>query len=86
MEHPKGYEKIIQRYVDGMKDPEHKAHPSAWAGEIARQYRGVDGRDLISYINKLVDKGKLPKELKAEVQKENFTFKELVEKINKNGK
>ena len=86
LEHPKGYEKIIQRYVDGMKDPEHRAHPSAWAGDIARQYRGVDGRDLISYINKLVDKGKLPKELKAEVQKENFTFKELVEKINKNGK
>ena len=66
LEHPKGYEKIIQRYVDGMKDPEHRKHPSAWAGEIAREYRGVEGRDLVSYINKLVDKGKLPKELKAE--------------------
>ena len=49
-----------------MKDKDHREHPSAWAAEIARQYRGVEGRDLVKYINKLVDKGKLPKELKAE--------------------
>ena len=64
--HPGGYEKIVKQYVDGMKDKDHREHPSAWAAEIARQYRGVEGRDLVKYINKLVDKGKLPKELKAE--------------------
>ena len=82
--HPKGWDKIVKQYVDGMKDKEHQAHSGAWAGEVARQYRGVNGRDLIKYINKLVDKGKLPKELKAEYTEESkvFTFKQFVETIN----
>ena len=65
--HPKGWEKIAKEYVDGMKDPEHRKHPSAWAAEIAQRYRGVESRDLIKYINNLVKKGKLPKELEAEL-------------------
>jgi len=82
--HPKGWDKIVKQYVDGMKDKEHQAHSGAWAGEVARQYRGVNGRDLIRYINKLVDQGKLPKELKAEYTEESkvFTFKQFVETIN----
>ena len=82
--HPGGYEKIVKQYVDGMKDKDHREHPSAWAAEIARQYRGVEGRDLVKYINKLVDQGKLPKELKAEYTEESkvFTFKQFVETIN----
>ena len=82
--HPGGYDKIVKQYVDGMKDKDHREHPSAWAAEIARQYRGVEGRDLVKYINKLVDKGKLPKELKAEYTEESkvFTFKQFVETIN----
>ena len=63
--HPKGYENIVKVYVDGMKDPEHRRNHSKWAVDLARRYRGVEGRDLILYINRLVDKGKLPKELKA---------------------
>ena len=86
--HPKGWDSLVKRYVDGMKDKEHQAHPGAWAGELARQYRGVNSRDLVKYINKLVDKGKLPKELKAELepQKEQWNFKDFVEKINRNAK
>ena len=82
--HPKGWDKLVKKYIDGMKDKEHQKHPSAWAGEIARQYRGVEGRDLVKYINKLVDQGKLPKELKAEYTEESkvFTFKQFVETIN----
>ena len=66
--HPKGWDKILKAYVDGMKDPEHRKHPSAWAADVARQSggRGLDGRGLVKYINTLVSKGKLPKELKAE--------------------
>ena len=86
--HPKGWDRLVKQYVDGMKDKEHQAHPGAWAAEIARRYRSVNGRDLVQYINKLVDKGKLPKELKAELepQKEQWNFKDFVEKINRNAK
>ncbi len=86
--HPKGWDRLVKQYVDGMKDKEHQAHPGAWASEVARQYRSVNGRDLVKYINKLVDKGKLPKELKAELepQKEQWNFKDFVEKINRNAK
>ena len=36
----------------------------------------------IDYINKLVKKGVLPKELKAEYKTESITFKDLVNHIN----
>jgi hypothetical protein len=71
---------MAKSYAAGMKDPEHRKHPSAWAQDIAQQYKGVTGRDLIKYINKLVDDGKLPKEIKAEVQRESFS--DLVKQIN----
>ena len=64
--HPKGWEKVAKEYVNGMKDPEHRKHPSAWASEVAQGYRGIEARDLVNYINMLVKKGQLPKELTAE--------------------
>ena len=64
--HPKGWDNVVKQYVDGMKDPHHREHPSSWALDVARQHRGVDARNLIKYINTLIAKGKLPKELKAE--------------------
>ena len=70
--HPSDWGKIAKEYAAGMKDPEHRKHPSAWAQDVAKQYRDINGRELIRYINKLVDDGKLPKELKAEVQHESF--------------
>jgi len=86
--HPQGWGKIVQVYINGMSDQEHQKHPSAWAAEIARQTGNITGRELSSYINKLVAKGKLPKELKAELepQKEQWNFKDFVEKINRNAK
>jgi len=83
--HPSDWDKIAKEYAAGMKDPEHRKHPTAWAQDVAQQYRGVTGRDLIKYINKLVDDGKLPKELKAELQTEEETmqtFSDLVKQIN----
>jgi hypothetical protein len=80
LNHPKDYKTMLKRYMSGMKDPEHRKHPSAWAANVAREYNGVNGRSLIKYINKLVDDGKLPKELKAELQVESFS--DFVKKIN----
>ena len=84
--HPKGWDKVVKQYVDGMKDPEHRKHPGMWANDVANEYnvRGIDGRHLIQYINKLVAKGTLPKELKAEFEpmKETMSFKDFVDQIN----
>lgn len=77
--HPAAWGKVVKQYVDGMKDPEHRKHPSKWAADVAQRYRGIEPRDLVKYINKLVDKGELPKELKAEVQRESF--KSFVDQI-----
>ena len=78
--HPKGYGIMIKKYADGMKDPENRKNPSKWAIRIARDYQNVDNRQFVNYINKLVDKNKLPKELKAEVQVESFS--DFVKQIN----
>ena len=80
--HPRGWKEMVLQFVKGMKDPEHKKHPSAFAAEIAAPVKGVDGRQLIKYINKLIDKGVLPQDLKASYHHESFTFKDLVNKIN----
>ena len=78
--HPRGYDKIVKDYVAGMKNKEHKKHPSAWASELARQHR-MPPRSLILYINKLVQKGALPKDLNAEYIPEQHSFKRFVNQI-----
>ena len=79
--HPRGYEEIVKRYVEMMKDAKNRKMPSRAAAELARGYRGINARDLIKYINTLVDKGELPKELKAEYVPEHMSFKDLVNQI-----
>ena len=81
MTHPKGYAEIIKKYAEGLKDKKHNQNPGQWASDLAREYGdpSLTGRHLSAYINKLVDKGKLPKELKAEyVPEELQTFKQFV--------
>jgi hypothetical protein len=85
LNHPKDYEKMVKRYAADIKKPELKNKtPSYIAAKIANEYKGADGRKLVQYINKLVDAGKLPKELKAEYQEEETmqTFSDLVKQIN----
>ena len=85
LNHPKDYEKMVKRYAADMKKPELKNKTASYiAAKIANDYRGQDGRKLVQYINKLVDDGKLPKELKAEYQEEETmqTFSDLVKQIN----
>jgi hypothetical protein len=80
--HPKGWSKMLKQYVDGMEEPEHRKRPSAWAAEVTRQHtKNVPARSLVKYINILVAKGKLPKELKAEYVPEQMSFKDLVNQI-----
>ena len=81
LNHPKDYEKMLKRYMSDMKKPELKNKTASYiAARIANDYKGQDGRKLVQYINKLVDDGKLPKELKAELQSESFS--DFVKKIN----
>ena len=85
LNHPKDYEKMLKRYMSDIKKPELKNKTASYiAARIANDYRGGDGRKLVQYINKLVDDGKLPKELKAEYQEEETmqTFSDLVKQIN----
>ena len=83
LRHPKGWEKVAQDYIDGMDDPEHRKHPGAWAQSVAHKYRGIEGRQLVKYINRLVAQGKLPRELRAQCEEtEVRTFANLVKEIN----
>ena len=70
---PREFEKMAKQYVDLAKKPEFKGRPNMAADAIARQYKSVNTRTLISYINDLVMQGKLPKELRASYMP---TFKE----------
>ena len=63
--HPTAYKRLVKQYVDGMTDKKNRDHPSYWAARVAQQYKDVETRDFVRYINKLIDKGELPKELRA---------------------
>ena len=84
MSHPKGYEKMVKQFADRMTKPESKRiTPASVAASVAKEY-DISARSLIQYINKLVDKGVLPKELKAEYETEdNQSFKNLVVAMEK---
>jgi len=86
--HPTNYDDMIKDYLDRVIKTKGKPkrvgaaivtnQPSGIAAAIARK-NNISSRALIMYINKLVDKGVIPKELKAELQIE--TFKGFVEQI-----
>ena len=87
MTHPKGFEKMVKQFADRMTKPENKKrNPSAVAADVAREF-DVSARTFIQYTNKLVQKGVLPKELKAEYQTEDnqmpTDFKSLVLQMEK---
>ena len=83
LNHPKDYENMLKRYMSDIKKPELKNKTASYiAARIAQEYKGQDGRKLVQYINKLVDDGKLPKELKAELQMESF--KDFIEQKHDN--
>jgi hypothetical protein len=80
--HPRGMEKLIKSYAKRAMEPKYKDKPNMAAADVARQTTEISPREFVRYINKLVDKGVLPKELKAEYEvKEVFSFKEFTQAI-----
>ena len=77
--HPKGMENLTKKYTELALSPKYKGRSNQAAADLARQTKDVSPKEFINYINKLVKKGVLPKELKAE--KEIFSFKEFVDSI-----
>ena len=65
--HPKGYDKLVKRYVELMKQ-DRMTTGRALLDAIRSVKNPPSLRSLQAYINKLVTKGTLPKELKAEVE------------------
>ena len=93
MRHPRGYDNLVKKYVQIIKDKGGTQvrdassikinNPSSIASEIAQEV-GLSPRVFVEYINKLVKKGVLPKELKAEYQIENDdSFTSLVLQMEK---
>ena len=73
--HPKGYADIIKDYIKRVKEP-HKGTNGSVLADIARE-RGFDRvKPIQDYINRLINKGKLPKALMAQYES---TVKEEVE-------
>ena len=65
LSHPKGYADLIKAYVKRAKEP-HKGTNGSVLADIARE-RGFDRvKPIQDYINRLVNKGKLPKSLMAQ--------------------
>ena len=85
MKHPTGYEKMAKAYAAKMREKEYRGKPGLAIADIALQTKKIKPRQLAVYINKLVDKGIFPKELKAEyepVKEEKlWSFKEFVNQI-----
>jgi len=85
MKHPTGYERMAKAYAAKMREKEYKGKPGLAITDITKQTRNITPRQLAVYINKLVDKGVFPKELKTEyepVKEEKlWSFKEFVNQI-----
>ena len=64
MTHPKGYAKMLQTYIQKVKDDVKKKHSNRFhAAQVATMFGLNSVFPLIDYINKLVKKGQLPMHL-----------------------
>ena len=63
--HPTTYGKMVKEYAKLMRQDKYKNEPKQAANEVARIHIGVNTREFIKYINKLVVKKILPQQLKA---------------------
>ena len=69
MTHPKGYAKMLQTYIQKVKDDVKKKHSNRFhAAEVATMFGLNSVFPLIDYINKLVKKGQLPTSLMAQYE------------------
>ncbi len=73
--HPKGYADIMKAYIKRAKEP-HKGTNGSILADIARE-RGFDRvKPIQDYINRLINKGKLPKSLMASTVNEEVEIDE----------
>ena len=73
--HPKGYADIMKAYIKRVKEP-HKGTNGSVLADVARE-RGFDRvKPIQDYINRLINKGKLPKSLMASTVKEEVELDE----------
>ena len=68
MKHPTGFEGMAKAYAKKMREKKYKGKPGLAVSDVALQTKNISPRALAVYINKLVDKGVFPKELKAEYE------------------
>ena len=84
--HPKGYRDIIQKYAERVKQTagfSRRPSNGVILSDLARQYGFDRVKPLQMYINKLVDKGKLPQALAAEFDKDSDMDESLWANIHK---
>ena len=69
MTHPKGYAKMLQTYIQKVKDDVKKKHSNRFhAAQVATMFGLNSVFPLVDYINKLVKKGQLPMALMAQYE------------------
>ena len=66
--HPKGYAKMLQAYIEMVKDQGDKHSNKFYASRVATMFGMNTVFPLIDYINKLVKKGMLPTSLMAQYE------------------
>ena len=66
--HPKGYAKMLQAYIEMVKDQGDKHSNKFYASRVATMFGMNTVFPLIDYINKLVKKGVLPTTLMAQYE------------------
>lgn len=66
--HPKGYAKMLQAYIEMVKDQGDKHANKFYASRVATMFGMSTAFPLIDYINKLVKKGMLPTTLMAQYE------------------
>ena len=77
--HPKGYAKMLQAYIEMVKDQGNKHSNKFYASKVATMFGMSTVFPLVDYINKLVKKGMLPTTLMAQYEVEESI--QLDEKI-----
>ena len=89
--HKKGLDNLSYEYAKtlaGMKMKKQRVQPMHIVHDIAKKYSNVSDRQLRDHINDLIQKGLMPKELKADYDpmSKPFSFKEFVNQMQVNEK
>ena len=84
--HKKGYDKLAKDYVDLVKsNKKYRDMPTRAIHDVAREYMGVNERELRDYINNLVKKGVIPQDLKTDFnpsEEKMSSFRKFIDQIN----